>query len=265
MILSMSKAPVLIGIHYSPWTLRARWALEHHAVDYRYQEHLLIVGMPELRLRTGKWLSGDLTVPALCGPDGVWMDSWVIARHAEEVGKGTPLFGSDTEASRIQELNGQCEEAVAAMRALAALRTPRDPEARAEALDPVAPRALQGALGWVASLGAGYVMREFGVDASAGEAPFLEAIRSVCEGFRSRLAESGGKYALGDRRGFSYADILMATTLQGVSPVTHPSVELGKGTRRVWTNPALARDFGDLLAWRDSVYQTNRGPAGQRG
>ena len=71
-----------------------------------------MVGMPELRLRTGKWLSGELTVPALCAKDGVWMDSWEIARHAEEIGGGKPLFGSTDELATIERTNKLSESAL---------------------------------------------------------------------------------------------------------------------------------------------------------
>ena len=44
----------LIGIGYSPWTEKARWALDHHGIDYRYSEHLILFGMLPLRIKLGK-------------------------------------------------------------------------------------------------------------------------------------------------------------------------------------------------------------------
>ena len=44
----------LYGIAYSPWTAKARWALDHHKIPYRYREHLILFGMPELRWRLKK-------------------------------------------------------------------------------------------------------------------------------------------------------------------------------------------------------------------
>ena len=44
--------PELIGIRYSPWTEKARWSPDHR-IPYRYTEHLIMLGMPELRVKTG--------------------------------------------------------------------------------------------------------------------------------------------------------------------------------------------------------------------
>jgi len=254
----MSNEPVLIGMSYSPWTDRARWALDHHRIPYRYREHLVMVGMPELRFRTGQWLNKELTVPVLCGREGVWMDSWNIARHAEETGHGRPLFGSVDELGEIQRVSALGEEAVNAMRALVMQRIPRDKEAMSEALDPVAPRFAHGMLGWVVRLGTSYLAREFDIDVAQGEAPFLAQARAFCLNLRHSLAASGGHYLLGAARGFSYADIVMATSLQGVKPVEHPSFPMRPATRAAWTSSSLVEEFQDLLAWRDRIYREHR-------
>lgn len=254
----MSSKPVLIGISYSPWTAKARWALDHHQIAYRYREHILMVGMPELRFRTGKWLSGDLTVPALCAKDGVWLDSWKIALHAEEIGSGKPLFGSADELAAIERFNGWSETAVDAMRSLLTRRIPLDPEARSEALAPIAPRFAHGMLSGVVKLGTRYIANQFGVGQELSDEHFLTEIHKVCIGLRDALAASGGRYLLGDRRGFSYADVVMAAALQGLKPVEHPSLKLGPATRRAWGTPALAAEFPDLLAWRDRMYGEHR-------
>ena len=71
----------LYGIAYSPWTMKARWALDHHKIPYRYREHLILFGMPELRWRLKKPF-GDITVPLLVNGGGnSVMDSFEIARH----------------------------------------------------------------------------------------------------------------------------------------------------------------------------------------
>ena len=65
----------------------------------------------------------------------------------------------------------------------------------------------------------------------------------------------GKPYILG---AFSYADILLATTLQLVRPLVWDHMQLGVETARCWTRPELADEFGDLLAWRDDVYRDCR-------
>jgi glutathione S-transferase len=59
---------------------------------------------------------------------------------------------------------------------------------------------------------------------------------------------------------FSFADIIMATLLQGVAPVADRYVPLGQATRQVFTQPDLAARYGDLIAWRDCLYERHRAP-----
>lgn len=40
--------------------------------------------------------------------------------------------------------------------------------------------------------------------------------------------------------------------------MTAASIRLGPATRAVWTQPALAAEFADLLAWRDGLYAAHR-------
>ncbi len=80
------------------------------------------------------------------------------------------------------------------------------------------------------------------------------AVRSALERLRVGLA-SASPYLLGT---FSYADIVMATLIQGISPVADRFVKLGPATRAAWTHATLAADFADLVAWRDALYETQR-------
>jgi glutathione S-transferase len=52
----------------------------------------------------------------------------------------------------------------------------------------------------------------------------------------------------------------MAASLQFVLPVEARYIALGPATRAVWTNPKLAEDYADLLAWRDRLYADHRSP-----
>ena len=155
----------LIGIAYSPWTEKARWALDHHRHPYRYREHLILFGMPELRMRTGKW-RGPLTVPTLIeerdgGGREVLGDSWDIARHADRSGDGAVLF-PDAELARIEKYNALSERALDAIRIVFSARLLADPEAKAEALPAFVPGPLRRPLAGMATVGVAYIAREFG-------------------------------------------------------------------------------------------------------
>ena len=46
----------------------------------------------------------------------------------------------------------------------------------------------------------------------------------------------------------------MAVVLQVVSPVDPAYIRLGPALRRAWTEPVLAREHADLVAWKDALY-----------
>ena len=60
---------------------------------------------------------------------------------------------------------------------------------------------------------------------------------------------------------FSYADVIMASLLQGVAPVADRYIRLGPATRAAWTQLELARANADLIAWRDRLYEHHRRPS----
>src|SRR4051812_11085284 len=117
----------LIHIGYSPYSERAKWALDHHGVAYREREFLPMISDLEMRLRFG----GDFTIPALYG-DGVKLgDSYAIAGYADD-GKGE-LFPAGHE-DRIRELHALSERALHLGRALLVAATARSDGALRENL-----------------------------------------------------------------------------------------------------------------------------------
>jgi glutathione S-transferase len=50
----------------------------------------------------------------------------------------------------------------------------------------------------------------------------------------------------------------MAVLLQAVAPVADRYIRLGPATRQVWSQPELAAEFADLIAWRDTLYERHR-------
>ncbi|HEX5753021.1 MAG TPA: hypothetical protein VFZ09_42865 [Archangium sp.] len=82
-------------------------------------------------------------------------------------------------------------------------------------------------------------------------------IRRGLEGLRTELR--GRDTLLSD---FTFADIAIAVSLTLVRPVEHPIIPLGPAMRAAFTEPALAEEFGDLLAWRDKLYAERRSMQG---
>jgi glutathione S-transferase len=247
----MNDERVLFGIAYSPWTEKARFALAVKHVDYQYREHTPLLGEIRLRRVAGGVLR-KASVPLLLDGDRVIMDSFSIAKHGERVGSGPTLFppGQD---GRIRDANDLSERIIAAGRARVMRDLPKHPGAQAEAIPPAFPRALHGVLRPLARQGSEFLARKHGVRRSAranAEAEQREALQQI----REQLA---GRRTVFDA--FSYADIAYAVALQSIRPVADRWLPLGAATRTLWTVPALAEEFADLLAWRDDVYQSWRG------
>jgi glutathione S-transferase len=51
---------------------------------------------------------------------------------------------------------------------------------------------------------------------------------------------------------------VVSGVLQAVVPVAHEFIRLGPASREAWTNPRLAADYADLVAWRDRLYARHR-------
>lgn len=251
----MNMPAELIGISYSPWTEKAKWALDHHRVPYSYREHLLMLGMPALRAHTGRW-RGEITVPLLLdGKQRCW-DSFEIARYAEQRGQASntaSLFPPGMQ-EKITELNILSEEGLDAGRSVILGRMAKDPEARRENIPTFVPRPLKLLMVPIVSLGMNYVAREFNIDPGAA-AKNLERLDSVLERVSDVLRRSGGTYFLGQ---FSYADIALAVVLQFVNPVENDYVRIGPGVRRCWTDVELSRKFDYLVKWRNNLYERHR-------
>jgi glutathione S-transferase len=237
----------LVCLSYSPWSEKARWALDHHGLEYRRVEYVPIIGEPLLRLRARKPF-GRITVPILFDDGEVLDDSFDIARHADRVGRGSRLFPE----GRLEEIRGwneRSERALAAGRALTANRTALDPVAKLESVPPFVPEALRPKSEPLVDLGIRYLRRKYGFDEGGTEALQETIVRSL-DALRSALA--GRATVLPE--GFSYADVVMAVSLQFVRPPEDRYIRLGAASRVCWTDPALAPRYADLLDWRDDVY-----------
>jgi glutathione S-transferase len=104
----------------------------------------------------------------------------------------------------------------------------------------------------VAASATRFLARKYGADAVA-QAEANATMRGVLDALRAALR---GRGSILD--GFSYADVAMAVVLQMVSPVDSAYIRLGPARRRAWTEPAFAKDYADLVEWRDGLYAARR-------
>lgn len=246
------KPPQLIAETFSPWSEKARWALDHHRIAYRFHEYVPMLEEPWLRLRLGAF-TGRVSVPALVGDDGTLRDSFAIAEDAERKGGGAPLFPTPMRAA-IAEWNARSERALQATRVRVIVRMGEVRDADLEALPPYIPGWLRPLTRGTATMGVAFLRRKY--DLTRDLAATDMTLRAELGAWRDAL---GGRPTLGDA--ISYADITMAVTLQGIRPVADSYIPLGPATREVWSNDELAREVGDLLEWRDALYAKHRRPA----
>lgn len=247
----MSQA-TFVALSFSPWSERARFALDHHGIDYREEVYVPLIGELGLRLRTGVY-RGRLSVPVLFHDGRTLRDSVDIARYADGLGSGTPLFPADAEAelSRYVELTNVLLDAG---RVLGVPKMARSPEARRETLPGFIPAPLRAVMAPIAGVGMSYVSRKYRLDTQGAEEA-RAAMRRVLEQLRAGLQ---GRDTL--LSGFTFADLSAAVALGVVKPVEHPRLAMGPGLRAAFTDPALAEEFSDLMAWRDRVYAERRAP-----
>lgn len=232
---------ILYGIHYSPWSLRARWALRHHHVDYEYREYVTMVMAPTLRVKVRDF-RGPITVPILIDGDVILRDSVDIARYAEERGDGAPLFSDSDDVVRAW---AQTADQIAnAGRIITTAAVLGDSDAMKENVPPIVPRALRGVSTPIVALGASYLRRKYAFEA-VDQA--TDHMRAALERVANRLVESD---SLGET--FGWPDIAVCSALQFVRPADG-WVRLGAASRRCWTRAEIADQFADVLDWRDGL------------
>jgi glutathione S-transferase len=225
----------LIGLNYSPWTQRAKWALEARGISYHYTEYVPGLGEPMLRWRMRN-LSGVAQVPVLFADGAVVAGSGAIARFIAPHGE----LGDFARTQAWEEL---ADAATSEARMRVVRRSLASLEVQEEATAGVIPRPLRKQFRWLAR----GVMR--GLERKYAGLAREGAMREALTRARAELRER--PFLLGQ---FSYADIALASSLEMVEPI----VARGPATREAWTWRELADEFADLLAWRRELREHAR-------
>jgi glutathione S-transferase len=240
----------LVAIPYSPWSEKARWALDDSGLAYKERVFVPMLGEPALRKRLGLW-RGPLSVPLATFDGEVVRDSFAIARRA--VSEGDSQLFPDGSLAEIEKWNELSEEALRAARSLVSGRVLEDPEARREATPPM-PGFMRPMSTPLAKVGVAYLRRKYHY--ADDESRYRDKYRQVLATLKRALEDREGDYLIG--ADFSYADVAMAVALQGIKPVTDEYIKLGPATRRSWTDEELAAEFPELIEWRDRLYSKHR-------
>lgn len=238
----------LVALSYSPWSEKARWALDHHQLPYREVEFVPILGTPWLRI-AAKRPFGRVSIPTLLDDDGSYVDSFVIAKHVDQIGQASRLFPEDA-AETIAAYNERSEAMLSACRAICMPRIGEDAEAAFDAT----PRIIPGRklLARTSVKLAGMLINgKYKVNKNLDE-----NIATLRDGLSRLRTDLGKRDTLLPT--FSFADIAMAVTMQWVQPLPTSIRPVGDSLNRVLTQPELASEFADLVAWRDRVYAKYR-------
>lgn len=246
----------LLGLPYSPWTEKARWALDARRVPYTFRHYQPLLGEPALRIKLRR-PTARISVPVLTTSDGrAIADSADIARWADERGEGPRLFPAEHGAA-IARFIALSERALAAGRALSLARMLADPEALAEMVPGKIRRALGPAAVRISALGVQRTLRKYGAHREDQEAHRRTLIAALDE-LRASLDEAPPgdtpKTLLGR---FTFADIAAAQALAFVEP-PQTGLKLGAASRRSFSDPELRERHPDLIAWRDDLYRALR-------
>ena len=239
---------------YSPWTEKARWALDHHQLAYTFVEHTPLIDELTLRVRTRK-LRGAISVPMLLAAREAVMGSLAIARWADAHATNDKLE-QPSEHDAVDRWDAHSERACQAGRALVSLRMRTTPGALEEAVPSFIPTLLRKTVG---QIGVRFIARKYTVDL-AGESAHEATLTEVLGTIRTGLAAGAGHYLVGDR--FTLADIVAACAVNVVVPVGAQYVPIGPRTREAWTRNAVAQQYADVIAWRDALYIRHRRGSG---
>jgi glutathione S-transferase len=244
--------PALLQLGYSPWSERARWALDVRGVPYERVPYQPLLG--ELRLRWVRRGAGGASVPVLLTDEGPICDSVDIARWANARGAGPDLFPAGREAE-LAAIGAVADRALAAGRSRALRRM----AASTDALQEQVPSFLR----WTGPVARGIAkagtLRTIGKYGGASDDEARTALLAALDALREHLARAvevdGVRCLLG---AFSWADINAAQALAFVRP-PDAGLRMGPGTRAAFTDPYVAAVSADLLAWRDALYARHRG------
>ncbi|MFZ5724044.1 MAG: glutathione S-transferase N-terminal domain-containing protein [Pseudomonadota bacterium] len=240
----------LIGMYYSPWTERARWAVDYHRLPHRYTEYTTMLGEPLLRLRAGKWL-GKVSVPLLLTPDGPVNDSFRIAAYADRHSTRAPLVPPAREAAIADWVNA-AELALCSARIRATRRIGRSTGALAERLPAYVPDPLRTPMIPMAFVATRYILAKYDLK----DADDAQLFRHMDAFFDRADRALQGRESLFET--FGFADMVVATALQALTPVDDRYIPLGPASRQCMCEPELAGKYASLIAWRDRTYENLR-------
>lgn len=247
-----ASKPLLIGLTLSPWSLKARWALNWHEIAYDWEEFLPMMSTPALRWRLKQW-RGPVTVPVLIAPDRIVKESEDIVVYADQVGSGEPLIPAADRQS-ILDWNRDMDSACEAGRALLTHRLLQNPKAQQALLPEFVPQPLRPAMKFLAKQTGHYFTRKYDLDWRLLD-EYRHRVEQALARIRTQLESAraeGHNFLMGPT--FTLVDISSMAFLQMVKPMQTEAVPMAPEVEEIWIEPGLCDEYTDVLAWRDEMF-----------
>ncbi|MCG8313571.1 MAG: glutathione S-transferase N-terminal domain-containing protein [Pseudomonadales bacterium] len=243
--------PNFIQLPVSPWSEKARWALDHSHVAYESIEYIPTISTLAVRWQTKRFTS-KLTIPILINGNDSFSDSWDIARYADlQRAEGIESLFPHDDLEAIEAWNAKSEEILGTLRLGALEQMKQNRQTQINALPDFFPHALRPYLWPVSWLAIQTLSQKYQKE---GSHP-MDVVEQHLQSLRNSLEKSGNDYILGS---FSYADIVMCCSLQMVAPVADEFLVMDAQIREDWSNPQLKEAYQDLVEWRDRIYKKHR-------
>lgn len=240
----------LYAISYSPWSARARWALDYYRVPYEVREYIPMLGEPLLRVRLREF-SGKVSVPALVDGDVRLTDSRRIAEYAASVGDAPSDLFPAQDGMAIDRWHNLSERMLEAGRALVAWRTSQSGESMLASVPFPTPGPLKPLGRGLAQLGIVFLAEKYEFDPSTTRR-HVQIIRLGLIALRDAVQRNSGAFLLGH---LTWADLAMVSAMQAALPASNDVFPLDDAIRPLWTTRDLAEEFADLEVWRDGIFR----------
>jgi len=246
----------LYYLHVSPWSEKARWAMDLSHYKYTKINFTPMITTPIVRLRSRNF-TRKVTAPILISNQLCISDAYKIAQHVNSENNSknhasVDLFPLELK-SQIDEWEILSNQILQAGRALVCIRMKNHRGAKLMSLPPIIPSAIRPLMLPVATTGLYYFKTKYGFDWNRRE-EYIETMSQGLRKVKEQLTNSGD-YLLGK---FTYADIALAVTLQMIEPVGNKYIPLDSNTESCWKTPELKEEFSDVIEWRNRIYQKHR-------
>jgi len=246
----------LYYLHVSPWSEKARWAMDLSHYNYTIINFTPMITTPIVRIRSRNF-TRKVTAPTLinnqvCISDAYNIAQYVNNKNSDEHHASVDLFPCELK-SQIDELDILSNQILQVGRALVCIRMKNHRGAKLMSLPPEIPSAIRPIMLPVATMGLYYFKTKYGFDWNKRE-EYIETMRQGLRKVKKQLTNSGD-YLLGK---FTYADISLAVTLQMIEPIGNKYIPLDSDTESCWKTPELKEEFSDLIEWRNRIYLKHR-------